>query len=106
MLSDPLLNLFDESDADDEVFENLQEHNDNPPYLESSVFGEYQSNHANIGENLQRVSMTATQAGAGQIASVPAFSALCGLVQVHITTNGDPGQVELLLDVATKGEAI
>jgi len=58
------------------------------------------------GGHLQRVAMAATQAGAGQIASLNGFSAICGLVQVHITQGVGSGEVELILDVSTKGGKI
>lgn len=103
--TDPLANLFDETDADDEVIENLNEHNDQPPYDVDTVYGMEHGSVSGIGENLARVSMAATQSGAGQIASIPGFTALCGLIQVHITGD-EPGDVEFLLDVVTKGEKI
>ena len=103
--TDPLANLFDESDADDEVIENMNEHNDRPPYDEDVCYGMQYGSIAGVGENLARVSMAATQSGAGQIASIPGFTALCGLVQLHLTGD-DTGDVEFLLDVVTKGDKI
>lgn len=105
MLADPLLNLFDETDADDEVIENLAQHNDEPPYAKSSAWGEAFGSISGVGENLQRVAVGACQQGAGQISAVNGFNAICGLVQLHVT-GGAPGTVELLLDVKTKGAAI
>lgn len=102
-LSDPLANLFDESDADDEVLERLRDDNDEAPYDENSLFGigHGTGNHA----DLQRVAMAATQAGAGQISALNGFSALNGLIQVHITQT-TAGQVEMILDVDMKGELL
>lgn len=102
-LTDPLANLFDEADADDEVLERLRDDNDEPPYDENSLFGigHGTGNHA----DLQRVAMAATQTGAGQISPLNGFSALNGLIQVHITQT-TPGQVEMLLDVDMKGELL
>ena len=56
--------------------------------------------------DLQRVAMAATQSGAGQISAVNGFSALNGLIQVHITQGSGSGEVELLLDVDMKGELL
>lgn len=102
--TDPLANLFDEADAADEIINMLSSDNDRTPYDEDTVFGIQQSyaTHA----NLQRVAFAATQNGAGQISALNGFSALCGLVQVHITTTGPTGDVELILDVDTKGMKI
>ena len=102
--TDPLANLFDEADAADEILEDLQNENDRTPYSETNMLGigEPYAAHA----NLQRVAFAATQNGAGQVAALNGFSALCGLVQVHITTTGPTGDVELILDVDTKGAKI
>lgn len=102
--ADPLSNLFDSADADDEIITMLIDDNDLTPYPVDECFGimEPYSAHA----NLQRVAFAATQNGAGQISALNGFSALCGLVQVHITTTGPTGDVELILDVNTKGMKI
>lgn len=103
--TDPLVNLFDEVDTDDEVIVNLNAHNDEPPYDEDTCYGMEHGALAGVGENLMRASMAATQSGAGQIAGIPGFSALCGLVQIHLTGDSS-GSVEILLDVVGKGEKI
>jgi hypothetical protein len=105
MTADPLVNLFDEADTSDEIVEELAIANDRPPYDEDVVFGLMQAGN-NIGDNLQRVAMAATQSGAGQIASLDGFSAICGLVQVHVTQGSGSGAVEIILDVETKGAKI
>jgi hypothetical protein len=102
--TDPLSNLFDETDADDEVILNLTTRQDEPPYDVDSCPGIEGGGGAQ--QNLQRVAMAATQSGAGQISMLNGFSALCGLVQVEITQGVPSGQVELLLDVETKGVKI
>jgi len=102
--TDPLSNLFDETDADDEIIANLTTRQDEPPYDVDTCPGI--EDGGGTGQNLQRVSMAATQSGAGQIAMLNGFSALCGLIQVHITQGNPSGQVELLLDVETKGVKI
>lgn len=103
--TDPLANLFDETDADDEVIANLTTRQDEPPYDVDTCPGI--EGGGGTSQNLQRVAMAATQSGAGQISGMNGFSALCGLIQVHITQSAqDGGQVELLLDVNTKGGKI
>lgn len=101
-VSDPLVNLFDEADAADEVIASLDTDNDRPPYAAFSHFGEAGSG-AQTG--LQRVAFAATQTGAGQISALNGFSAICGLVEVQISQDTS-GQVELILDVMTKGDKI
>ncbi len=105
--TDPLMNLFDEADAADEIIDSLRADNDEPPYDEDLHFGiDPAVVSVSSGGHLQRVAMAATQAGAGQIASLNGFSAICGLVQVHITQGSPSGEVELILDVSTKGGKI
>lgn len=102
--ADPLNNLFDEADAADEVMNMMYASNDQAPYDEDTHFG-YDATANGLHKGLQRVAFAATQAGAGQISAMNGFSAICGLVEVHITQT-TPGQVELILDVATKGGKI
>lgn len=102
--ADPLVNLFDEADAADEIINDLRVIGDEPPYDVNSTIGIDQTNGAQ--NNLQRVAFAATQTGAGQISALNGFSALCGLVEVHITQGQGSGQVELLLDVSMKGDKI
>lgn len=102
--TDPLNNLFDEADAADEVITMLRTLNEEAPYDEDTHFGNGEPNAAS--NNLQRVAFAATQTGAGQISAMNGFSAICGLVEVVITQGVGSGQVELLLDVSTKGEKI
>jgi hypothetical protein len=101
--SDPLNNLLDVADNVDEILTSLRFDNAEAPYDEDSHFGTL-ANGAHA--NLQRVAMAATQNGAGQVSALNGFSALCGLVEVHITQGMGSGEVELILDVATKGEKI
>lgn len=102
--TDPLANLFDEADAADEIIDMLDNYGDQTPYPEETCFGIQQS--FTTHSNLQRVAFAATQGGAGQISALNGFSALCGLVQVHITVQHLTGDVELILDVDTKGMKI
>ena len=103
-MTDPLANLFDEADAADEIIDMLQDDNDRTPYAETQCFGIMEP--YGVHNNLQRVAFAATQNGAGQVAALNGFSALCGLVQVHITVANVTGDVELILDVDTKGAKI
>ena len=105
--TDPLVNLFDEADATDEIMAMLRTDNDEPPYDEDTHFGiDPAVSAVSQGGLLQRVAMAATQGGAGQIAAMNGFSAICGLVQVHITQGTPSGEVELILDVSMKGDKI
>jgi hypothetical protein len=104
LLADPLVNLFDEADAADEIIGSLASDNDAPPYNIDLHFGMAQAVGAH--NNLQRVAFAATQTGAGQIAALNGFSAICGLVEVQISQGIGSGQVELLLDVSMKGDKI
>jgi len=102
-LSDPLANLFDETDADDEVLTRLRDDNDEAPYDENSLFG---IGHGTGNQaDLQRVAMAATQSGAGQVSALNGFSAINGLIQVHIS-QATSGEVEMILDVDMKGEKL
>ncbi|NCF97519.1 MAG: hypothetical protein GWP21_06350 [Euryarchaeota archaeon] len=117
MSSDPLANLFDEADAMDEVLDDLDIMNDQPPYHENLFFGntlDIASLPASWGgspfvetQNLQTVALAATQPGAGSISAVNSFSAICGLVQVEIShaSSGD-NKVELYLDIDTRGSKV
>lgn len=102
--TDPLVNLFDEADAADEIIGSLNTDNDQPPYNRVAHFGNGQTTGAH--NNLQRVAFAATQTGAGQISALNGFSAICGLIEVHITQGVGSGEVELLLDVSMKGDKI
>lgn len=101
--TDPLANMFDETDADDEVILNMTTRYDNPPYDKDTCPGI--EGGGGSQQNLQRVAMAATQTGAGQISAMNGFTALCGLIQVEITQTTS-GQVEMLLDIDTKGVKI
>lgn len=103
-LTDPLANMFDESDADDEILQRLKDDNESTPYDETTLMGIGHGN-GNLAD-LQRVAMAATQSGAGQISALNGFSALNGLIQVHITQGTGSGEVEMILDVDMKGELL
>jgi hypothetical protein len=104
--TDPLVNLFDEADTDDEILGRLRGDNNETPYEKASPPGaERPYSSTTPGVNLTRVAMGATQTGAGQISALSGFKALCGLIQVHVT-QASPGQAEILLDIVPKGDKI
>jgi hypothetical protein len=98
--ADPLANLFDAGDVDDDRILVIESEGDQAPYDEAAVFGMVSSNNTS-DHNLQRQSVVTTteQMPTGP---VHGFQALCGLVQVEVTANGT---WELVLDVETVGEA-
>lgn len=117
MSADPLANLFDEVDTMDEVLEDLESSNNQPPYdLDAFLGNQHQFGSLPSGwpwastvasQNLQTVAMAATQSGAGSISAVNSFSAICGLVQVVIEHDAaGNNQVELYLDIDTRGSKV
>ena len=104
--TDPLVNLFDEADATDEVLASLDTDNDRPPYDEDSHWGYDVGQPVGPHYNLQRQAFAATQSGAGSISPLNGFSAICGLLEVQVTQGSGSGLVEMLIDVALKGDKI
>lgn len=96
--ADPLNNLFDAGDVDDDRLNIINSEGDMPPYDLDDMFGYTAS--AGDSNNLQRVSSVQTS-GSNPIAMVMGFQALCGLVQVVVT--GSSSSMELVLDVDTQG---
>lgn len=92
--TDPLVNLFDEADADDERMEHLQTYNDEAPYDESDVPGDGQT-------HLERMAMAACST-ANPIVPFGGFIAPHGLIQVH-ATRASTGNVTILMDVEAVG---
>lgn len=98
--ADPLTNLFDSSDANDDRIVIVETEGDQVPYGEQSMFG--MAEPGNSGDvNLQRQSVVTTTR---QVPTGPVhgFQALCGLVQVEVTSADSTW--ELVLDVETVGE--
>jgi len=95
IIADPLVNVFDESDADDERLEHLTSHNDSPPYDTSIVPG------AGTGTGLERMAMAATST-ANPIVPFGGFIAPHGLIEVHCT-RASAGDVTILMDVEAVG---
>jgi hypothetical protein len=100
--TDPLANLFDEVDANDDILDEINSEGDRPPYDEDVIFG----SHAGPGSsrNLQRMALAHTSS-ANPTVRFAGFSAICGLVQVKLTAS-DSGQVEILMDVLHDGDKI
>lgn len=102
---DPLNNLFSNDDNQDEILDLIDSENDTPPYDEHDVFGSCQS--TSTYDNLQRQCVViSTQYN--KIQPVAGFQALCGLIQVKVDESSagdivDDKEVELILDVETKG---
>jgi len=96
--ADPLNNLFDSGDVDDDRLNIVMSEGDSPPYDLDDMFGNAQA--AGASNNLQRVSSVQTS-GSNPIAMVMGFQAICGLVQVVVS--GSSSNMELVLDVDTQG---
>lgn len=97
-IADPLANLFDEADADDEKIVLLDENGDSPPYNQQFAPGR-------DNNNLHRQAFAATSSGAGSISYFNGFEAICGLIEVDFTVSAT-GVVEILLDVEEAGRKI
>jgi hypothetical protein len=102
VIADPLNNLMDAGDADDDRMLVINTEGDNPPYDPDSMFGN--SAAAGASNNLQRQSVAQPSAQV-PVAPIHGFQALCGLVQIKIGTDTTANQWELVLDVETKGES-
>lgn len=102
IIADPLNNLMDAGDADDDRMLIINDEGDQPPYDPQNMFG----NSAAAGgqNNLQRQSV-AQPTTTTPVAPIHGFQALCGLVQVVVGTGSSSNEWELVLDVETKGES-
>lgn len=99
---DPLSNLFDVADVDDDKIMVINDEGDLPPYDPDDMFGNSAS--AGSSNNLQRMSSVQTSSSA-PIQTLVGFQAICGLVQVVVTGLGSGDTSELVLDVDTRGVA-
>ena len=100
--SDPLANLFDEVDANDDILELVDTEGDRPPYDEDNLMG-YAATQGSAN-NLQRMALAHTSSSNPTV-RFSGFSAICGLVQVQLTTDGG-GDVEIIMDVLHDGDRI
>ena len=96
---DPLNNLFDAGDVQDDRLAVLANENDAAPYDEDSMWGNGAPNNS-ASANLQRMS-SAQSSEANPIPTVMGFEAVCGLIEVVIT--GGDTSAELVIDVESKG---
>ena len=96
--TDPLANLFDAGDVQDDKIVILDNHNDQAPYDETTMFGNAQAYGAQ--NNLMRQS-TAITSASQNVGNVHGFEALCGLVQINVVRA--EGDWELVLDVESNG---
>ena len=98
--TDPLNNLFDAGDVQDDRLQIIADENDGAPYDEETMFGNaYGTNRNDNADNLMRVSTSITTT-TSPVAVVQGFSALCGLVQIDVQATG---AWELVLDVESTG---
>lgn len=75
--TDPLINVFDFSSEEqmNDILENLDQHNDAPPYDQSSMIGEGVP-------SMQHVSRIGTEVGVGRVGRASGFCAPLGLICV------------------------
>lgn len=99
--TDPLNNLYDSSDTQDDRLGIISDENDQQPYDEFVFFGIGEDN-SGVNHNLQRVGTAFTVNGSVALSPVPGFQAICGLIQLEITANS---AWELVLDVESVGES-
>jgi hypothetical protein len=76
---DPLVNVFDDGTAFDEIIDDLEAHNDAPPYHYAS----YPGDDTNMSKPLV---VQQTTLGADGRATVGGFSAMCGLIEIEATS--------------------
>lgn len=76
---DPLANLFDDGTVQDEILVNVKDQNDSPPYD--------LTNYVGMAGNMQRPQVVAhTTLGTDGRGILNGFAALCGLVELEITS--------------------
>ena len=96
VLSDPLVNLFDFSEEEqlNDIIENLDQHNDQPPYNRLFYCGEGTT-------SMQHVARIGTEAGVGRIGRASGFCAPFGLICVDPSGVSTAFRVVLNLAVGT-----
>lgn len=97
--SDPLANLFDSSDTNDDVIVRYENENDTPPYDMDEPYGMLQTYAANEHRNLQRVATSITNSS-NFICNIPGFTALNGLIKINWQSDT---AAEFVLDVESNG---
>jgi len=96
---DPLSNMFDVEDNDNEKIVIIESEGDLPPYSRTAPYGLNPGALAPVGIADNDASANTTALGS----SVHGFQALCGLVQVVVLA--DSGTCELFIDVESQGES-
>lgn len=94
--TDPIANLFDSSDTHDDVRENMNVDNDEPPYNHDLMVGSSSIEEATVAAII-RVSD-----GGGGWSTAPGFCAPLGLLQVNVGdfgTGGDIDIVEMIIEM-------
>jgi hypothetical protein len=102
IIADPLNNLMDAGDADDDRMLLAMTEGEDPPYDQESMFGSISSSGG--ANNLQRQSVAQPSAQV-PVAPIHGFTALCGLLQIQVGSDSASNAWELVLDVETKGES-
>jgi len=97
--SDPLSNLFDSSDSNDDVVVRYENENDAPPYDMDEPYGMLHSYAIGQYNNLQRVATSITNSS-NFICNIPGFTALNGLIKVNWQSSTP---AEFVLDVESNG---
>jgi hypothetical protein len=93
---DPLINVFDFSSEEqmNDILENLDQHNDAPPYDQDNMIGQSQS-------SMQHVARLGLEAGAGRVARAAGFCAPLGLICIDPSANAqDMGDYRVVLNIA------
>ena len=104
-IADPLANLFAVEDDDSEKVTIIHDEGDTPPYNKNAPFGMVGAHSTEQG--LAPVAIADNDANGARTqalgSQIVGFQALCGLVQVYVTTDG--GTTEIFLDVESEGES-
>ena len=90
---DPLVNLMDDGTTYDEIIDNLEAENDNPPYDPS----DYPGSAANTPKPLV---VQQTTLGADGRSTVGGFSAMCGLIELETTSPVENDVYSVLVELA------
>ncbi|AXH78356.1 MAG: hypothetical protein [Circular genetic element sp.] len=75
---DPLVNLFDFGDTTNQLVDNLETYNDNPPYDQFEYPGD--------GDNGSKPMVVGQATLADGSANISGFSAMCGLLELEVTS--------------------
>lgn len=89
--TDPIMNLFDSADTQDNILQDLEDDSDQPPY-DWNYYPGQGTNQTVI------VAQTANSAGAGAVTRTPGFVVPFGLLEI-ITNSPVAGQIEVVLEM-------